>query len=180
MPTRRAAVPPSPAASVPDDPPPLADVFLSDSRRDAELAVRLAATLRQEGFEVWFDQAIRAGDQWEQTLRGVLASAKAVLVLWSRHSMASPGVQLESDVQRGDRWTADPKLPAAFQPHDARYRGTGQGRLAIAAFWLDQAALLARPPAANVTPALWRNELSALAERTGLWFDPPLLDSRPL
>ena len=80
------------------DPPPLVDVFLSYSRRDEAIAVRLAETLAAEGFAVWFDQSIRAGADWEQSLRGVLATAKAVLVVWSERSVLSRWVRIEARV----------------------------------------------------------------------------------
>jgi DNA/RNA endonuclease G (NUC1) len=98
MPTPRPARPSEAAAPAADEPLPLADVFISYSRHDAVIAERLAQTLRQEGFEVWFDQSIRAGADWERTLRGVLASAKAVLVLWSQRSVQSAWVKLEAEL----------------------------------------------------------------------------------
>jgi endonuclease G, mitochondrial len=86
------------ADAAPADPVPLVDVFISYSRHDAAIAQRLAQTLRAEGFEVWFDQHIRAGAKWETLLRGVLASAKAVLVIWSERSVKSRWVTLEAQI----------------------------------------------------------------------------------
>src|SRR6218665_3276431 len=41
-------------------------VFLSYAREDAEMARRLADTLRAFGVEVWFDQnELRGGDVWD-------------------------------------------------------------------------------------------------------------------
>ena len=37
-------------------------------------------------------------------------------------------IRPRADVQRGDRWMPDPMLPAAFQPHNDHFRGTGLDR----------------------------------------------------
>jgi TolB-like protein/tetratricopeptide (TPR) repeat protein len=45
-------------------------VFLSYAAEDAAPAVRLCATLRAAGIEVWFDQSeLRGGDAWDQKIR---------------------------------------------------------------------------------------------------------------
>ena len=75
---------------------PLADVFLSYSHTDRDVARNLAATLRDEGFDVWFDEHIYAGATWEALLMGVIGKAKAVIVLWSARSLASEWVRKEA------------------------------------------------------------------------------------
>ncbi len=70
-PARRTDVDPSfdPDADSALDPAPLADVFISYSREDTHIAERLAEILRAEGFEVWFDRAVRVGlDQWRMSV----------------------------------------------------------------------------------------------------------------
>jgi len=101
------------------EPRPMVDAFISYSRHDAAIAARLATTLRSEGFDVWFDQHIRAGAQWEHTLRGVLATAKSVLVLWSERSVQSHCVTLEAHIVLKTRRLVPAKiddcaLPAGF------------------------------------------------------------------
>jgi hypothetical protein len=45
-------------------------VFLSYASQDAEVARRIAETLRAAGIEVWFDQSeLRGGDVWDQMIR---------------------------------------------------------------------------------------------------------------
>ncbi len=108
---------PPPAPSTATEPLPLVDVFISYSRHDAEIAARLATTLRNEGFEVWFDQHIRAGAQWEHTLRGVLATAKSVLVLWSERSVLSPWVNLEAQIAQTTGRLVPVKIDGCAVPH---------------------------------------------------------------
>ena len=76
----------------------LADVFISYARSDEEIARNIAAALKAEGFDVWFDSSIYAGADWESLLMDTLASAKAVVVLWSARSVERPWVVREADV----------------------------------------------------------------------------------
>ena len=107
---------PLPVEPVTAEPLPLVDVFISYSRHDAAIAARLATTLRDEGFEVWFDQHIRAGAQWEVTLRGVLATAKSVLVLWSERSVQSRWVILEARIALKTRRLVPVKIDGCALP----------------------------------------------------------------
>lgn len=83
-------------ARPPATPAPLADVFISYSHHDKETARTLTATLRAEGFDVWWDEHIYAGAEWEALLMSVIANAKAVLVLWSPRSVVSKWVLKEA------------------------------------------------------------------------------------
>jgi len=84
------------SSTLPEAAAPLVDVFISYARRDEAVARNLADTLRSEGFEVWFDSSIYAGASWQSLLMSVLASAKAVLVLWSSRSVKRPWVRKEA------------------------------------------------------------------------------------
>jgi TIR domain/DNA/RNA non-specific endonuclease len=53
---------------------------------------------QSEGFSIWFDNKIYAGAEWESLLMGVLTSAKAVLVLWSKDSVRRRWVRKEADL----------------------------------------------------------------------------------
>ena len=45
-------------------------IFLSYASQDAEIALRIADSLRAAGFEVWFDQTeLRGGDAWDALIR---------------------------------------------------------------------------------------------------------------
>lgn len=72
------------------------DIFLSYSREDAQVARRVAEALEQEGFQVWWDQALNAGDAYDRITEQALESAGAVLVLCSRHSVESRWVRAEA------------------------------------------------------------------------------------
>ncbi len=74
----------------------MADVFLSYSRQDLAAAERIARRLQAQGFSVWWDQSLIAGEAWNETLSQRLKSAKAIVVLWSAASWASRWVQAEA------------------------------------------------------------------------------------
>ena len=80
----------------------MADVFLSYKREDAARVRKLAAALRQSGFEVWWDEDIPPSAPWEATIEQELAEARTVIVCWSPASIASDNVRSEARVARED------------------------------------------------------------------------------
>jgi DNA/RNA endonuclease G (NUC1) len=76
------------------------DVFISYARADQELTQRLAETLWNEGFEVWFDNKIPTGSRWSADIMARLDRAKAVVVVWTSTSIQRPWVLKEADFAR--------------------------------------------------------------------------------
>jgi replicative DNA helicase len=74
----------------------VADVFISYKREDRNVAQLLADLLHSEGFTVWWDKGIRAGEYWDERIDAELRAAKAVVVLWSRAAMQSKWVKAEA------------------------------------------------------------------------------------
>lgn len=74
------------------------DVFISYNREDREVAREVAAGLEAEGFSVWYDAALRAGEYYEEVTESNLRSAGAVVVLWSKRSASSKWVRAEATV----------------------------------------------------------------------------------
>lgn len=72
------------------------DIFLSYSREDQPTARRYAEALQREGFSVWWDQALRSGEDYDQVTEDALQQARAVVVLWSKTSIASRWVRAEA------------------------------------------------------------------------------------
>jgi TolB-like protein len=72
------------------------DIFLSYSREDQARARQFAESLGREGFTVWWDQTLRSGENYDQVTESALRAAKAVVVLWSRTSVASRWVRAEA------------------------------------------------------------------------------------
>jgi TolB-like protein len=74
----------------------LPDIFLSYSRDDQATARRFAEGFEREGFSVWWDAALNAGEAYDEVTEKALIEAKAVVVLWSKRSVASRWVRAEA------------------------------------------------------------------------------------
>jgi len=76
----------------------LPDVFISYNREDREMARLVANALEAEGFSVWWDAALRAGETYDEVTEQNLRQAGAVVVLWSKRSSNSKWVRAEATV----------------------------------------------------------------------------------
>jgi formylglycine-generating enzyme required for sulfatase activity len=74
----------------------VADVFISYSKHDRVIAEALADDLKGEGFDVWWDFELYAGDDFHEIIRAEIGKAKAVLVIWSQTAVASSWVRGEA------------------------------------------------------------------------------------
>jgi hypothetical protein len=73
------------------------EVFLSYAREDFERAQVLVRVFEEAGWSVWWDQeALRVGDLFPKEIEDILLAAKCVVVLWSRASLKSAWVRIES------------------------------------------------------------------------------------
>ena len=72
------------------------DIFLSYNRDDQAVARRYAEAFAAEGFDVWWDTTLRAGEAYDEVTEAALNEAKAVVVLWSPRSVASRWVRAEA------------------------------------------------------------------------------------
>ena len=72
------------------------DIFISYSREDRVAARHFAEAFAQEGFTVWWDASLRSGETFDEVIERQLRDAKAVVVLWSRASVASRWVRAEA------------------------------------------------------------------------------------
>jgi adenylate cyclase len=97
----------------------VADVFLSYARPSAEIAGRIAAALREQGYSVWFDEQLPAHRAYADVIATELDAARAVLVLWSEAAAQSQWVRSEANRARekGNLVQArvdDARLPMPF------------------------------------------------------------------
>jgi hypothetical protein len=88
------------------------DIFLSYNREDQAKARRFAEAFSAEGFDVWWDVALRSGEAYDEVTEAALRGAKAVVVLWSKRSVASRWVRSEATL--GDR--NGTLVPAMIEP----------------------------------------------------------------
>ena len=76
------------------------DVFISYKKEEREIASTLAARLTEAGYDVWWDDALLAGERYEDEIAAVLDRSHAVVVLWSRQSVKSEWVKAEAEAAR--------------------------------------------------------------------------------
>ena len=78
----------------------MADIFLSYARQDAAAAERVARELAKHGWSIWFDQELRAHEDFADVIAKELEEARAVLVLWSPAAVESHWVRSEANRAR--------------------------------------------------------------------------------
>ena len=79
----------------------MADIFLSYASEDVDAARSLAAWLEHNGWSVWWDRKIFAGKVFDAVITRELEAARCVVVLWTRHSVASNWVTDEASEAAG-------------------------------------------------------------------------------
>ncbi len=72
------------------------DIFLSYNREDQARAKEFAEAFERQGLKVWWDMGLRAGEAYDEVTETALRTAKAVVVLWSKKSVASRWVRAEA------------------------------------------------------------------------------------
>ena len=80
----------------------MADVFISYASEDRDRVRPLAEALQSRGFNVWWDRALSAGQDYATTIERELKQAKAVIVIWTKGSAASTFVRDEAGRARDE------------------------------------------------------------------------------
>ncbi|MGN6059094.1 MAG: TIR domain-containing protein, partial [Sphingomicrobium sp.] len=78
----------------------MANLFLSYSREDAARVRSLAAALERDGHQLWWDQQISGGREFNEEIEKALGDAQAVVVAWTAASVHSPWVRDEAAAAR--------------------------------------------------------------------------------
>ncbi|MBV9995614.1 MAG: TIR domain-containing protein [Caulobacteraceae bacterium] len=81
----------------------MSDVFISYARSTAKEARGVADGLRAEGYSVWWDDDLPAHRAYSEVIEEQLATAKAVLVIWSAEAVKSEWVRSEANRAREER-----------------------------------------------------------------------------
>lgn len=80
----------------------MADVFISYASEDRDRVRPFAEALIARGFNVWWDRALAAGQDYTAIIDRELRAAKAVIVVWTRGSAASTFVRDEAGRARDE------------------------------------------------------------------------------
>ncbi len=74
----------------------MADVFLSYKKEDRPRVGSIVEAIVAAGFSVWWDDRITPQGEWDETIMREIEAAKAVVVLWTDHSVKSKWVRTEA------------------------------------------------------------------------------------
>jgi TRAP-type C4-dicarboxylate transport system permease small subunit len=98
----------------------MAKIFLSYSHLDGNKAKSVATSLELEGWSVWWDPQVRAGESFVSLINREIYAADCVVVLWSKASVNSRWVQEEAhnalnrDILCAAMIEHDAQLPVGF------------------------------------------------------------------
>src|SRR5262245_32543434 len=74
----------------------MSDIFVSYSKKDAIRIRPFISALRRRRLDVWLDENLQAGDEWDAGIDEKIQAAKCMIVLWSRNSVRSRWVRTEA------------------------------------------------------------------------------------
>jgi TolB-like protein/cytochrome c-type biogenesis protein CcmH/NrfG len=98
----------------------MADVFVSYARTDKSRVAPIVAAIEAQGWSVWWDPEIAAGQQFDDQIETELGKARCVLVIWTPTSVVSRWVRGEAR-EAADRGILVPvRFDEARLPMDVR------------------------------------------------------------
>jgi hypothetical protein len=74
----------------------MADIFISYSSQDKDRIKFLVEAFKNQNWTVWWDRRIPPGKSYDQVIYEELTAAKCIVVIWSKHSIASQWVKEEA------------------------------------------------------------------------------------
>ena len=89
----------------------MSDIFISYKREDQPTARKLADALESEGWSVWWDPKLRAGEHFDDVIEKALKEAKCVIVMWS-NARCNPDM---SETRRRTRWIGINSFPSLLR-----------------------------------------------------------------
>jgi TIR domain len=78
----------------------MTDIFFSYSSADRERVRPIRNALAEQGFEVFWDQEVPSGMDWDRWIRQHLTKSKCVMAFWSATSVSSDNVRHEATVAK--------------------------------------------------------------------------------
>lgn len=75
----------------------MVDVFISYKNSERARVSNIARALEAEGYSVWWDNALRGGEDYSEVIDQQISSAKVIMPIWSRESVKSQWVRAEAE-----------------------------------------------------------------------------------
>src|SRR5262245_5246356 len=108
----------------------MSDIFISYKREEPQIARKLADALESEGWTVWWDPKLRAGERFDDVIEKALNEAKCVIVIWSERSVQSRYVRDEATYAL----EKDKLVPVAIENVSLPFRFRGGHTLSLLAW----------------------------------------------
>jgi hypothetical protein len=89
----------------------MADIFVSYSKADHALALKLSTFLEAEGWSVWWDKSLAPADLYRDEIMKQLAAARAVISIWTPNSVKSDWVRAEAGAAKAQGKLIPVKTP---------------------------------------------------------------------
>jgi hypothetical protein len=89
----------------------MADIFVIYAKTDQPLASKLVAMREAEGWKVWWDTSLGAADLYRDEIMKQLASARAVITIWTPNSIRSDWVRAEAGTAKKEGKLIPVKTP---------------------------------------------------------------------
>src|SRR5262249_41352296 len=89
----------------------MADVFISYSKSDHALALKLSTFLESEGWSVWWDKSLGDADHYRDEITKQLDAARAVITIWTPNSINSGWVRAETERAKAEGKLIPVKTP---------------------------------------------------------------------
>jgi TIR domain-containing protein len=81
----------------------MADIFVSYTHADQELVRRVVALIEAQGWTVWWDTRIDAGERWDEVIEREIKTARCIVVVWTPQSVSRHWVLEEAHYGRDRR-----------------------------------------------------------------------------
>ena len=78
----------------------MTDIFMNYAHEDRGRIAELVSIFEQQGWSVFWDQRIPAGETWRSYIQKALNDTRCVIVAWSQNSVNSPWVTEEADIAK--------------------------------------------------------------------------------
>lgn len=78
----------------------MADIFVSYYHKDHDRVAKIVHQLEAEGYAVWWDTRLHAGEKWDEVIERELTAARCVVVVWSADSVTRHWVREEATIGR--------------------------------------------------------------------------------
>jgi TIR domain len=90
----------------------MTDIFISYAKADHPLALKLSAFLEAEGWSVWWDRNLSAGESYRDEIMRKLSAARAVIVIWTQTSIKSDWARAEAGRAKAEGKLIPVKAPS--------------------------------------------------------------------